>query len=183
MNPKGVFAMMKRMRNQGGFTLAEILVVITLLAILSGVVLFNLAGSDQGAKESTLKSNVAGLREALNLYRADHGWYPCDPRDHNKAGNASTFMLQLTQYTDEDGKPSKSRTKVYRFGPYLKKWPNDPVTGLGDVTINTKDERILSEVSKAVSKTAGKGGWYYEAKSGNIVANFGKDYPTAYAGF
>jgi type II secretion system protein G len=175
--------MMSHLRNQKGFTLAEILVVITLLGILAGVVIFNLAGSDQGAKESTLKSNVAGLREALNLYRSDHGWYPCDPRDFNAGADATVFVNQLTQYTDAAGRPNLTRTTAYRMGPYLKKWPADSISGLGTVTINTTNERILSEVSRVVAAGTGTGGWYYEAKSGNIVANLGRTYSAVYAGF
>ncbi len=175
--------MMAHIRNQKGFTLAEILVVITLLGILAGVVIFNLAGSDQGAKESTLKSNVAGLREALNLYRSDHGWYPCDPRDFNSAADATVFVNQLTQYTDGAGRPSVTRTTTARLGPYLKKWPTDSISGLGTVTINTTNERILSAVSTAVAAGTGTGGWYYEARSGNIVANLGRTYSAVYAGF
>ena len=172
-----------RVRNAAGFSLAEILVVITLLAILAGVVLFNVSGSDTGAKESALRSNIAGLREAVDMYRVDHGWFPCDPQDYNKGGDGAMFVRQLTEYTSESGRPSKKKTTTYHYGPYLKKFPEDPMTGLPDVKVDTSNERLLSDLAKAINKSSGSGGWYYEAKSGNIVANLGKDYPKTYAGF
>lgn len=168
-------------RNQSGFSLAEILVVITLLAILAGVVLFNLAGSDTGAKESALKSNVSGFRQALNLYKSDHGWYPCDSRDWNSGGNVNRLRRQLTEFTDDTGRPSATKSTRYRFGPYLKKFPEEPITNSVAVVIETNSERILSRISTAVGTGSGTGGWYYEAKSGNVVANLGSSFPREYS--
>ncbi|NNF05338.1 MAG: type II secretion system protein [Candidatus Eisenbacteria bacterium] len=175
---------MKRViKNQSGFSLAEILVVITLLSILAGVVLFNLAGSDTGAKESALKSNVSGFRQALNLYKSDHGWYPCDSRDYNSLGDAARLRTQLTMYTDASGRPSATKTSTYRFGPYLKKFPVEPITNSVDIAIDTSSERILSSISSVVSRGNGTGGWFYEAKSGNVVANLGTTFPREYSGY
>jgi general secretion pathway protein G len=174
---------MRILKKQEGFTLAEVLIVIVLLAILAGVVLFNLSGSDTGAKEAALKANVNGMREAVSLYYNDHGWYPCNAKDFNSGGNATTFVQQLTRYTDATGRPSQTKSGNYRFGPYLKKFPTEPISGLATVTIDTSNERILELVATSVSKGTGTGGWYYEAKSGNVVANLGKTYSAAYAGF
>jgi hypothetical protein len=90
---------------------------------------------------------------------------------------------QLTQYTDGAGQPSTTRTTSARLGPYLTKWPTESISGLGTVTINTTNERILSAVSTAVATGTGTGGWYYESRSGNIVANLGRTYSAVYAGF
>jgi prepilin-type N-terminal cleavage/methylation domain-containing protein len=170
-------------KRREGFTLAEVLIVIVLLAILAGVVLFNLSGSDIGAKEATLKSNVSGMREALSLFYNDHGWYPCDARDYNHGGNPATLVQQLTWYTDANGRPNRTKSTNYRFGPYLKKFPAEPITGSSTIVVDATNERILELLAQAVSRGSGTGGWYYEARSGNIVANLGSGYSTAYAGF
>ena len=175
--------MKKRLKSRKGFSLAEILIVLGIMGILATVVVLNFAGSDTGAKEESLKGNVAVLREALDLFKADHGWYPCDPSDWNSAGNATYFARQLVEFTNSAGKPSKTKSTSYKYGPYLKKFPEDPVSGLNTVYIDSKKERIFGELAKAVSKGSGKGGWYYEALSGNICGNLGKTFPSDYAGY
>lgn len=172
-------------RNQSkGFSLAEILIVLGIMAILATVVVLNFSNSDTGAKENALRGNVATLREALDLYRADHGWYPGDPvKDWNKNGNATNLMNQLMQFTDATGKPSTKRTTSYRFGPYLKQWPEDPFSNLTTLTIDKNNEELLGTMADRVAKGNGKGGWYYQSKSGNICPNLGKAYPDDYAHF
>ena len=148
-----------------GFSLAEILIVLGIMGILATVVVLNFAGSDTGAREESLKSNVAVLREALDLYKADHGWYPCDSSDWNSGGNANNFIRQLTEYNDSAGRPSTAKSTRYKYGPYLKKFPEEPVSNLRTVFIDTSNERILSRLASAVSSGAGAGGWYYESLS------------------
>jgi len=175
---------MRKRWNTKGFSLAEILIVLGIMAILATVVVLNFSSSDTGAKENALKSNVATLREAIDLYRADHGWYPCDAnKDWNKKGDGAKFVDQLMQFTDTTGKPSLSRTSAYRFGPYLKHWPEDPFADIGTVKVDKKGDEILSQMGARIAKSSGKGGWYYQTKSGNVCANLGSAYPPDYAGF
>ncbi len=175
--------MRKRLMSATGFSLAEILIVLGIMGILATVVVLNFAGSDTGAKEESLKSNVAILREALDLYKSDHGWYPCESSDWNSKGSATNFIRQLTEYTDASGRPRTTKTTKFKYGPYLKKFPEDPVSGLSTVYIDRKNERVLKTLSRVVSKGSGKGGWYYEAKSGNVCANLGKSFPSEYASY
>ena len=175
---------MVRTRNCRGFSLAEILIVLGIMAVLATVVILNFSGSDTKAKENALKANVALLREAVDMYRSDHGWYPCDPdRDWNKKGKTENFVYQLLGYTDVTGKPNKERTDQYKYGPYLKKWPVEPFSSSGDIVIDMKTERPLYVLAEAIAKGKGTGGWYYEAKSGNVCANLGKGYPEEYANY
>jgi len=64
------------MRNILGFTLVELMVVITIISILSGVVFasFNLAR--QGARDDVRQTDLKQLQLALQLYRAQNGRYP-----------------------------------------------------------------------------------------------------------
>ncbi len=175
---------MRFIRNRRGFSLAEILIVLGIMGILATVVVINFAGSDTGAKEETMKSNVAVFREAIDLYRADHGWYPCDPvKDWNKAGKPSNFHRQMTEFTDVTGKPSTKKTTKFKYGPYLRKFPEESVTKSTAIYVDKINERIQSKMAATVAKGTGSGGWYYEAKSGNVCANLGKAYPIEYAGY
>ncbi|WP_426452932.1 type II secretion system protein [Acinetobacter sp. KB005] len=59
-----------------GFTLVELLVVITLLALMLSVVLPQYLTSLDKGKETILKNNLNSLRVAIDHYYADQGVYP-----------------------------------------------------------------------------------------------------------
>lgn len=66
-----------RPRHIGGFTLIEMLVVITILGMLIGLALPNLIRAKQKALEAQIKTNVHALRMDLERYASDHdGYYP-----------------------------------------------------------------------------------------------------------
>ncbi|HFE51867.1 MAG TPA: type II secretion system protein [Bacteroidetes bacterium] len=171
--------MLRKRNAQAGFSLAELLIVIAIIGVLATVVVMNMKGSETGAKEAKLKANLKIFREALIAYNADHGFFPCTQNDYNNSGNETTFKRQLTWYTDASGRPSKTKSDRYRFGPYVQKFPENPFyTGtdksrMTKVVIDRTHERILSELQKAVAAGSGNYGWYYEAKSGNVVPNLG----------
>lgn len=171
---------MKKLSTRG-FSLVEILIVLGLMGILATVVLMNFGNSDRGSKEQTLKSNLVTVRQSLDLYKADHGWYPCQTGDWNVAGNAANYIRQMTEYTSATGQPSTTRSSTFKYGPYLKKWPVEPFSRISTVTVNTVNERLLGALGLAISTSAGTGGWYYEAQSGNFCGNLGSTFPPEYA--
>lgn len=59
-----------------GFTLIEVLVVLVVLAVLTGIVVPNYLDRVAVAREVTLKHNLAGLRSAIDLFYRDKGRYP-----------------------------------------------------------------------------------------------------------
>lgn len=59
-----------------GFTLVELLIVLTLLALIASIVTPIVASSIQRAKEATLKENLFVMRKAIDDYYADTGKYP-----------------------------------------------------------------------------------------------------------
>jgi general secretion pathway protein G len=61
-----------------GFTLMELLLVLTLMALLASVAVPVVTGSVQRAKESTLKENLFAMRKAIDDYYADNGGYPAE---------------------------------------------------------------------------------------------------------
>ena len=62
-------------RNRG-FTLMELLVVVTIIGILVAIALPAYRQTLQRTKESVLKENLFRLREAIDQYHADQGRYP-----------------------------------------------------------------------------------------------------------
>jgi general secretion pathway protein G len=63
----------KRMR---GFTLIEIMVVITILGILAALIVPRVVGRTDDARIAAARQDIASLMQALKLYRLDNGRYP-----------------------------------------------------------------------------------------------------------
>lgn len=59
-----------------GFSLIELLVVITIIASLVGVALPNFLGARQRAKDAKKKAELGQLKNALRLYYNDYNSYP-----------------------------------------------------------------------------------------------------------
>jgi general secretion pathway protein G len=100
--------MMKRkVRAEKGFTLIELLVVMVILGMLAALVGPRLFGHVGKSKQSTAKTQIEMLGEALDAYRLDTGGYP--------STTEGLTALQTNPGTDGWN------------GPYLKKGvPNDP---------------------------------------------------------
>ncbi len=67
---------MKSNRNQRGFTLIEIMVVILVLGMLAALVAPNVFQHVGSAKEATARSQIELLGAALDAYRLDNDRYP-----------------------------------------------------------------------------------------------------------
>jgi general secretion pathway protein G len=68
----------RRRRGQGGFTLIELLVVIAVLAVLAGIVIFNVTGVANRGKSSACATDKQSLQTAVDAYNNDKGSYPSD---------------------------------------------------------------------------------------------------------
>ncbi len=59
-----------------GFTLVEILVVISIIAILAGLSMSGLLVGRQSGEEGAVKANIINLVSSLEQYAVEHGDYP-----------------------------------------------------------------------------------------------------------
>jgi len=164
-------------KNRGGFTLIEMLIVIIILGILAMIIIPQITVSQDDAKVSTTKTNLQGIRSAIELYYAQHNnVYPGLVKETDgttataTAAEATTaFNAQLQQFTDPAGKVSATKTGAFILGPYIKgnKLPDNPF----------KDNVVLSDLT-VVDVTAarvadGTTGWKYLPKLGTFFANDG----------
>ncbi|HZI67346.1 MAG TPA: type II secretion system protein [Thermoanaerobaculia bacterium] len=67
-----------RHRSDSGFTLLELLVVMTIIGILAAVAIPALRDSPQRAREAALKENLFTFRSTIDQYHGDKGYYPPD---------------------------------------------------------------------------------------------------------
>jgi general secretion pathway protein G len=64
------------MKFQSGFTLIELIVVLTIISLLLTIAAPNYLQSVQRSKETALKQNLATLRDAIDKFYSDQGKYP-----------------------------------------------------------------------------------------------------------
>lgn len=78
-----------------GFTLVELLVVISIISLLSSIVLSSVTQAKIKAQNSAINSQIIQYINAIELYRSDHGLLPDnDPVN----GNGNTFTACLGKY-------------------------------------------------------------------------------------
>lgn len=102
---------MKRLHSENGMTLIEIMVVVAIIASITGIVAVNVFRSREKATIQTTMTQISNLMGALDQYRLDNYQYP-------------TSEQGLSALAE---KPSSAPVpKSYPEDGYLKKVPKDP---------------------------------------------------------
>jgi general secretion pathway protein G len=94
-----------------GFTLAELLIVIALMAIMATVALSSFTKSQKKGRDARRKQDLSEIRKALELYYQDNNEYPDDldsPLKHLTTENV-VYMVKVP--TD----PKSSYSYIYRM--------------------------------------------------------------------
>ncbi len=66
----------KKRQRQQGFTLVELLLVLTILAILAGIVLPKMTGQGEKAKKNATIAQISSFATALDIFEVEQGHYP-----------------------------------------------------------------------------------------------------------
>jgi general secretion pathway protein G len=125
-----------------GFTLLELLVVISIIAILAATLIPNIVGFDTEARLASTKTNLNTLRTRLSLFRAKEGKYPKD-------------ITELVETTYNDLGVQK---------PYLDNVPVEFISSSGGD--NTVDAQSSAD------PLPGDGGWVYYTDKAKIVVDW-----------
>jgi len=67
---------MNKTLKKNGFSLIELLVVLGIIAVLTGLIAFNFNAARARARDVQRKNDLKELRSALELYKNDSGTYP-----------------------------------------------------------------------------------------------------------
>ena len=98
-------------RNEHGFTLTELMVVIFIVGLLATVVLINVLPSQDRAMVTKARSDISTMENAMEQYRLDNLSYP----------GAGDGLAALRSAPASLADPSR-----YRPGGYIRNLPNDP---------------------------------------------------------
>lgn len=129
-------------RTKNGFSLIELLIIVTIIGILAAIVIPTFSNANETAKAGALASQINTVKKATTLYYTDHnGVYPTD------AQMITNQWQALTNSTDIDGAVSGDD-----YGPYFMKPPFNAF--------------IDSDVVAADNSAA----WQYDSSTGTIQA-------------
>ncbi len=103
--------MQRDFRNQRGFTLIEIMVVVVILGVLAAIVIPKFLDRPDQAKVTKTKIDMKSLEEALGMFKLDNGFFP----------STEQGLKALVTKPETGRTPSK-----YAADGYLKKVPSDP---------------------------------------------------------
>ena len=98
-------------RNEAGFTLIELMVVIVIIGLLSTFVVLNLLPAPDTAMGEKAKADVALLEQAVEMYRLDNLAYP----------TIEQGLEALVTAPAELASPER-----YRKDGYVRRLPTDP---------------------------------------------------------
>jgi len=139
----------RRGLNRDGFSLLEVVIVVAIIAILAAIGIPRMSRGSKGANDSALSGSLSVLRNAIDLYSAEHG---------GSFPGATTIADQLTTYSDISGNTNASKTTSCIYGPYIRSIPPLPVGARkGETGIAASDANDV--------------GWLYTVSSGTIMAN------------
>ncbi len=134
------------MKAKEGFTLVEILIVVTILGILAAIVVPQFSSATTDAKVSSLRTNLQAFRKQIELYKYHHN----DTMPAAAGETSADFARRMTGETDASGNVGLG------FGPYLERIPINPFNRLNTV-------RVGGDAAGANTS-----GWRFDPVSGMI---------------
>ena len=63
-------------KNQSAFTLLEIMLVVTIIALLLGTAIYKLSGNVEYARHNRVAADIQSISTQLKLYESMNGFYP-----------------------------------------------------------------------------------------------------------
>jgi len=137
-----------------GFTLIELMVVISIIGLLSAIAMPKFSNITKSAKAAQVQGNLANIRTAVNMFHAKTGVYPKITNDVND--ELHKLAQENSEFTD-----FYSKTKLAPTPPFNNQY-NTPLEESNKIAIGRiKDGRVEG--------FTGEGGWLFitEKKNNN----------------
>ena len=142
--------MKTRLTPAHAFSMIELVIVIVIIGIIAAIAIPRMSRGTAGAATGALQADLAVLRNAIELYTAEH--------DGNAPG--ATIVAQLTTHTNSAGTTQATKDAAHPYGPYIKAIPSLPVgTNKGHSTV-TVETNAATTAPDATSMGGGEGWWY-----------------------
>lgn len=149
--------------NKRGFSLVELVIVVVIIGVIAAIAVPRISRGAKGAGESAVKGSLASIRNAIDMYAAEHqGVLP------GADGLEATLIDQLTKVTNAAGARGSGAGFIY--GPYLRKGfspaqvgPNPTATGVIMTT--------TTPIATAVVEATATAGWVYNYQTGELIIN------------
>ncbi len=155
-------------KSRTGFSLVELVIVIVIIGVIAAIAIPRVSRGARGAGDSALRSDLAVLRNAIELYASEHnGIFPGANAAGGSFGAAETadaFKNQLLMYSDANGAVAETKDTTHVYGPYIRK----QIPTLPAGTNRGSNEVTVTSSTPAASGTTG---WVYCFKTGEIIAN------------
>ena len=117
-------------RHESGFTIIELLIVMTLIVILASVGMTQYRSSITRAEEAVLKENLFRMRDALDQFYADKNKWPADLAELVSAG-----------YIREVPEDSMTKSKDTWQTETAEPDPNNPASAGGISNVHSGSDR------------------------------------------
>ncbi len=148
---------MKKTKRVNGFSLVELVIVVVIIGVIAAVAVPRISRGAKGAGDAALRASLAGLRNAIDMYAAEHGGvFP----DGASQAIIETKLIETTDFMGNAG---------VDYGPYLR-------SGFPPLSVGENKGSSLIIITTGVpvpdATSVGTGeGWIYSTDKGSIVAN------------
>ena len=128
---------MRRFRNTRGFTMIELLIVMTVIVVLASMGMVGYRNSVRRSQEAVLKENLFRMRDAMDQYYADKNKWPGDLSELVSEG-------YIREIPDDPITKSKDTWRTEQAEPDA----NNPASSVGVENVFSGSEETALDGSK-----------------------------------
>jgi general secretion pathway protein G len=130
-------------RNAKGFTLVELMIVVSIIAILLFIGIVKYTQMMEKSRESTTRSNINAIKVASQIYYGSHAIWP-------------TTLWSSPEFS---------------FSVYLDSIPPVKVTGAFVATSTEPSGNLVTYTKQNGAPTSDSSGWLYDSTGGFVYVN------------